>query len=112
MWVGFDQPKTIGREGYGSRYAAPIWGDFMRRAARLRRRARSSARRLQEVALCRISYQRPVEGCPTYTEYLKPDDKAPSASCDIHQGTIKQQVRRAIEGLFSGLGKRIRGIFR
>ncbi len=113
VWVGFDQPKTIGRDAYGSRYAAPIWTDFMRRAARLRQPDTFDAPAgLREVSLCQISYKRPVEGCPTYTEYLKPDDKAPSASCDIHRGTIKQQVRRAIEGLFSGLGKRIRGIFR
>ena len=36
VWVGFDQPKPIGREAYGARYALPIWSDFMRRAARLR----------------------------------------------------------------------------
>ena len=32
VWVGFDQPATIGREGYGARYALPIWTDFMRRS--------------------------------------------------------------------------------
>ena len=29
VWVGFDQPETIGREAYGSKYALPIWSDFM-----------------------------------------------------------------------------------
>ncbi len=113
VWVGFDQPKAIGREGYGSRYAAPLWADFMRRAARTRAPgAFEVPDGLKEAALCRVSYQRPVEGCPTYTEYLKPDDQVPGRLCSIHQGTMKQQVRRAIEGLFTGLGKRIRGIFR
>ena len=32
VWVGFDQPETIGREAYGARYALPIWADFMKRA--------------------------------------------------------------------------------
>ena len=45
VWVGFDQPKPIGREAYGSRYALPIWSDFMRRAARLRVAARVRASR-------------------------------------------------------------------
>jgi 1A family penicillin-binding protein len=113
VWVGMDQPKSIGRDAYGSRYAAPIWADFMRRAARTRLPAAfDEPGGLQEVTLCRISYQRPVEGCPTYTEYLKPGDAAPTRLCTIHQGSIKQQVRRAIEGLLSGLGRRIRGIFR
>lgn len=113
VWVGFDQPKSIGRDAYGSRYAAPIWSDFMRRSARIRVPGTFEAPAgLKEVTLCRVSYSRPVENCPTYTEYLKPDDKAPGRLCTVHQGSLKQQVRRAIEGLFSDLGKRIRGIFR
>jgi penicillin-binding protein 1A len=113
VWVGFDQPKPIARDAYGSRYAAPIWSDFMRRAARIRIPGTFTAPTgLTEVMLCRVSYSRPVESCPTYTEYLKADDHAPGRLCTVHQGSIKQQVRRAIEGLFSDLGKKIRGIFR
>jgi 1A family penicillin-binding protein len=113
VWVGFDQPRSIGREAYGSRYAAPLWSDFMRRAARSRPPGTFEAPSgLKEATLCRVSYARPVEGCPSYTEYLKQDDQVPGRLCTVHQGSIKQQVRRAIEGLFSGLGKRIRGIFR
>jgi 1A family penicillin-binding protein len=113
VWVGFDQPKTIGPDAYGSRYAAPIWSDFMRRASRLRAPGEFDAPAgLKQATLCRVSYQRPVEGCPTYTEYFKPDDSVPGKLCSLHQGTIKQQVRRAIEGVFSGIGRRIRGIFR
>jgi 1A family penicillin-binding protein len=113
VWVGFDQPRTIGPEAYGSRYAAPIWTDFMRRAARIRSPGDFEAPGgLKEVTLCRVSYLKPVEGCPTYIEYLKPDDDVPGKLCTVHQGTFKQQVRRALEGFVSGLGKRIRGIFR
>ena len=34
VWVGFDQPASIGREAYGARVALPIWADFMKRTAR------------------------------------------------------------------------------
>jgi penicillin-binding protein 1A len=113
VWVGFDQPKPIGREAYGSRYAAPIWAEFMRRAAQTRPPTSFDVPGgLRETTLCRVSYLRPVEGCPTYTEYLKAEDQIPGKLCPIHEGSIKQQVRRAIEGFFSGLGKKIRGIFR
>jgi len=113
VWVGFDQPATIAREAYGSRYALPIWSDFMRQATRLRRpEAFEAPSGLHDEVLCRISYLRPVEGCPVYTEYFKEGDTIPGRLCPIHQGTVKQRVRRAIEGIFSGLGKRIRGIFR
>ena len=113
VWVGFDQPKTIGRQAYGSRYALPIWSDFMRRAARTRPpEAFSVPAGLAEEPLCRVSYLRPVEGCPVYTEYLKPGDDVPSRLCPVHKGTVKQRVKRALEGLLSGVGKKLRGIFR
>ena len=62
--------------------------------------------------LCRVSYLRPVEGCPVYTEYFKQDDDVPTRLCPIHQGTVKQRVARAIEGFLSGLGRKLKGIFR
>ena len=67
---------------------------------------------MHEMELCAVSYQRPVEGCPTYVEYLKDGDDAPGRLCTLHQGSIKQRVRRAVEGFFSGLGKKIKGIFK
>ena len=113
VWVGFDQPQSIGRDAYGSRYALPIWADFMRQASRYRRpEAFEPASGLREEMLCRVSYFRPVEGCPTYQEYLKEGDDVPGRLCPIHQGTVKQRVRRAIEGIFTGLGRKIRGILR
>ena len=114
VWVGFDQPKPIGREAYGARYALPIWSDFMRRAARLRvPHEFGDPGGLREEPLCRISYLKPVEGCPVYNEYFKEGDDVPSRLCPIHQGSVKQRVQRAVEGFLSGLGKRIlRGIFK
>ena len=113
VWVGFDQPKTIGREAYGSRYALPIWTDFMRRVSRRRPpQAFEPAAGLQEEQLCSISYLRPVESCPVYTEYLKAGDEAPGRLCTLHQGTMKQRIRRTVEGLLTGLGKKLKGIFK
>ena len=112
VWVGEDQPATIGREGYGARYALPIWSEFIKTAAR-RRGAREflPADGMQEVQLCKVSYLKPVEGCPTYTEYFKEGDGIPSRMCPIHQGTVKQQIQRAVKGFFSGFGKKLKGIF-
>ena len=113
VWVGFDQPKSIGRDGYGSRYALPLWSDFMRRASRVRRpEPFTIPDGLREEELCRVSYLRPVEGCDTYLEYFKEGDNVPGRLCPVHQGTIKQRVRRAVEGFLSTLGRRIREIIR
>lgn len=32
VWVGFDEPRTLGNQETGSRAASPIWVDFMERA--------------------------------------------------------------------------------
>ncbi len=113
VWVGFDQPKTIAREAYGSRYALPIWSDFMRQALRYREAGDfEMPATLRDEPLCRISYLRPVDGCPTYTEYFKDEDQVPGRLCSVHQGSVKQRVRRVVEGVFSGLGKRIGRIFK
>ena len=113
VWVGEDQPATIGREGYGARYALPIWSEFIKAAVR-KRGAKEflPADGMQEMQLCSVSYLKPVEGCPTYNEYFKEGDEIPSRMCPIHQGSIKQQIQRAVKGFFSGIGKKLKGIFR
>jgi hypothetical protein len=32
--------------------------------------------------------------------------------CPVHQGSVKQQIQRAVKGIFSGIGKKLKGIFR
>jgi penicillin-binding protein 1A len=113
VWVGFDQPKTIGREAYGAKYALPIWSDFMRRSSGLRApKAFARPADLREVSLCRVSYLRPVDGCPVYTEYLKKDDDEPTRLCPIHKGSVKQRLQRTMESFFSGLKRRVLGVFK
>jgi 1A family penicillin-binding protein len=113
VWVGFDQPTPIGRDAYAARVAVPIWADFMKRTARLLPAGDFKVPAgLQPDELCSISYLRPVEGCPTYTEYFKDSDKVPSQLCPLHQGTLKQRATRAIEGLLRTLGSKIAGLFR
>jgi len=113
VWVGEDQPATIGREGYGARYALPIWSDFIKAAAR-RRGAHEFGppETLRQEQLCSVSYLKPVEGCPVYTEYFKEGDPVPTRLCPIHEGSVKQQLKRAVQGFFSGLGRKLKGIFR
>ena len=113
VWVGEDTPATIGREGYGARFALPIWSDFIKVAARKRGAKEFEVPSgLREEQLCRVSYTKPVEECPVYTEYFKEGDPIPSRLCAVHKGSVKQQIKRAVQGLFSGLGKKLKGIFK
>jgi len=113
VWVGLDQPAPIGRNGYGARYALPIWSEFMRAAVRKKQpNDFEPPDGMRQEPLCKVSYLKPVEECPTYTEYFKDGDEIPSRLCPIHQGSVKQQIRRAVQGFFSGLGRKLRGIFK
>ena len=113
VWVGFDQPQRIREGASGSRMALPIWSDFMRRTARrLPATAFDVPAVLRDEELCSESYQRPVDGCPTYIEYFKQGDQVPGRLCPIHQGSLKQRARRAIEGFFGALGRGLKGIFK
>ncbi len=113
VWVGFDQPEQIRNGGSGARVALPIWADFMRRVSRsLPAEPFVPPADLRSQELCLISYQRPVEGCPTYIEHFKEGDEIPSRLCTVHTGNLKQQVQRAVQGLFGALGRGIRGIFK
>jgi len=113
VWAGFDQPERIRTGGTGARVALPIWSEFMRRVSRqLPAEPFTPPSNLRSEELCLISYQRPVEGCPTYTEHFKDGDEIPSRLCTIHEGNLKQEVQRAVQGLFGAIGRGIRGIFK
>ena len=113
VWVGFDQPDQISEGGSGARVALPIWSDFMRRVARRRpAEAFTPPADLRGEELCRVSYQRPVEGCPTYIEYFKTGDVVPVRLCPIHEGSFKQRAHRALQGFLTALGEGLKGIFR
>jgi 1A family penicillin-binding protein len=113
VWVGFDQPERIISGGTGARVALPIWSDFMRRTTRrLPAQPFPVPVGLEPRELCRVSYLRPVQSCPTYTEYFKEGDDVPSKLCPLHEGTFKQEAQRVVQGVLSGLGKAIKGIFK
>jgi 1A family penicillin-binding protein len=113
VWVGYDQPQTIAPDAFGARYALPIWADFMQRASRIRPPHEfERPAGLQEEEICAISYRKPVDGCPIYTEYFKEGDDVPNRLCTVHRGSIRQRLTRTIQGWGAEMGRRVRDIFR
>jgi penicillin-binding protein 2D len=104
VWVGFDQPATIGRDAFGGRIAGPIWADFMRRTARAAGSGTFEApSTLETDELCRVSFKQPVDRCPLYTEYFKASDAKPRQHCQVHEGTLRQRAQRAVEKAVVGV---------
>lgn len=113
VWVGFDQPAPIGPNAYGARVALPIWADFMKRASRIvPAREFSIPATVEEEELCSVSYLKPVDGCPVYTEYFKEGDDRPSQLCPVHRGSFKQVVTRTADRVIRHIGRTIADIFR
>ncbi len=114
VWVGYDQPATIAERAYGARAALPIWADFMKRSARIRpfKAFAPPPPGLVPAELCSVTYRRPVNGCPTYVEYFKEGDERPTAMCQLHEGTFKQELQRAVVSALDKLRRRIFKWFR
>lgn len=110
VWVGLDQPASIGADGYGARYALPIWSEFMREAAGVvRMESFQMPDSLQERRLCRVSHLVANAGCPGYTEYFKSGDIIPADMCPHHSGQPRHDIN--VDRLFAGLGRRIASLF-
>jgi penicillin-binding protein 1A len=113
VWVGFDQPASIGRSAYAARVALPMWASFMRAAARERPAEEFEVSPgLREATLCTVSHARPVDGCPLYVEYFKEGDDVPSRLCPVHSGSPWQRAERAVDAVLDRLGRRLRRILR
>ena len=112
VWVGFDQPETIGRDGYGALCPADLGGFHARRREFVRPDASSGRPACTKKRSVRSVYRQPVDGCPLYTEYFKEGDEVPGGLCPLHRGTIRQRVARTVEGWVAEVGRRVRDVFR
>jgi 1A family penicillin-binding protein len=101
VWIGFDQPKTIIRNGYAGDVAVPLWGEFMKQATRGDKPEWvSRPASIVGANVCRISGKLPVSACErvdvvnrdgfvetrsmVYTDYFVKGSQ-PIDTCPIHR---------------------------
>jgi penicillin-binding protein 1A len=114
VWVGFDQPRTIMRNGFAGDVAVPLWATFMKTATRGDKpqwfKAPSGIR---SANVCRITGKLASDGCTdvevfdrdgnvtrrsvVYTEYFA-RGTMPTAECDLHKN---QNVFGTLAGIFT-----------
>jgi penicillin-binding protein 1A len=100
VWVGYDMPRTIARDGYAAQLAVPIWARFMRVATRGQKADwLKPPPTVTSAGICRISGKLATSSCrevPTYdrdgfltiqsaayTEYFVRGTE-PTTYCDRH----------------------------
>ena len=100
VWVGFDQPRTIMREGYAGTLAAPIWGRFMQQVmGKGPREWLAQPAGITTAQICRVSGARATDACyrdiavnefgeiveksQVATEYFRRGTE-PQVDCPIH----------------------------
>ena len=101
VWIGFDQPKTILRNGYAGELAVPVWASFMKTATRGDKPDQfERPANVIGTNVCRISGKLPNGGCDDvevvnrdglverrsmiYTEYFVRGTQ-PSTLCPVHE---------------------------
>ena len=92
VWFGFDKPKTIVRTGTGGGYAAPVWGQFMRKVYYGEDKILPKPKPWELPAnvvtrqIDRLSGQLAGPNCPT--EFVRGElfvsGTEPSAVCELH----------------------------
>ena len=77
VWVGYDQSETDRRRGVWRAVCAADLGELhaARRTPPPARWSSSVRRGSQKRRCARMSYRKPVDGCPLYTEYFKEGDR-------------------------------------
>ena len=113
VWIGFDQPKTIIRNGYAGEVAVPLWANFMKIATRGDKPEwLDKPASIVTANVCRLSGQLPNDGCDRvevmnregfvetrsmiYTEYFVRGTQ-PTAVCPLHEG---RSFMDALAGVF------------
>ncbi|CAN5462049.1 penicillin-binding protein 1A [soil metagenome] len=105
VWLGFDQPQTIIRDGYAGEIAVPMWANFMKVATKGHKPdwfTRPS--NVVGVNVCRLSGQLPNDGCGhietisndgsieqrsmIYTEYFARGTQ-PRSACSLHPSPVR-----------------------
>jgi len=121
VWVGFDTPRTILKDGFAGQLAVPMWASFMKNATKNSPSVwLKPPRDVVTVEVCRLSGALPAEGCRNaasisatgvityksmvYTEYFVRGTE-PTETCAMHAAEyVPYQEPVFSATAFDGLG--------
>ena len=103
LWIGHDEYKSL-PSAYGGDTAAPIWKTYMTKIHEgLENKdileGSASSYGVVRKTVCAVSGKRPVDGCPTVTDYF-PKNGGPTESCDMHVSATICSVTGELAGIY------------
>lgn len=94
VWVGFDEPVTMGRGATGSRMALPIWAKFMGRVTA--RKGDEPFTRpsggLVDHAICMRTGRLALTGCDSVLNEVFLTGSVPKDKCNVHGGRLVDEA--------------------
>ncbi len=94
VWVGFDEPVTMGRGATGARMALPIWASFMGRVT-ARKGDEAFTRPATGVvdhAICMRTGRLALTGCDSVLSEVFLANSVPKDKCNVHGGRLVDQA--------------------
>ncbi len=101
--IGYDSNRTLGSAGTGGALAAPVWGQYMRRALRGEpvRAFEFPDSNVHAVEVCEDTGMLPAGSCETITELFLPGTE-PKTSADARKSDPdKREIHRTREDIFN-----------
>ena len=93
VWVGFDTPRTIGRDAFAASVAVPLWTRFMMAATRGDSpQWLTPPASVVSAAICPVSGKLATENCQTQRRRYFAPGTLPIEYCDIHRPSFFQRI--------------------
>jgi len=93
VWVGFDAPRTIGRNAFAASVAVPMWTRFMKEATRHDSPAWLTPPAGVVVAeICPLSGKLATESCEKHRRQYFATGTIPIEYCDIHRPSFFRRI--------------------
>ncbi len=93
VWIGFDTPHTIMRNGFAATVAVPLWAKFMTEATRDDKPEWFSVPDTVVAAeVCPDSGRLATSSCPTHRRHYFVSGSEPLEYCDVHQPSLFKRI--------------------
>jgi penicillin-binding protein 1A len=93
VWVGYDTPRTIGRNAFAATVAVPLWTRFMLAATKGDApQWLAPPEGVTAVAICPVSGKLATENCEKARRWYFADGTMPIEYCDVHRPSFFRRI--------------------